>query len=840
MKGDEKLNKKLILSLLGVSLLSTTNSNLILETEASNTSKIQEDLSPLITYITEKIGDREKMKVTVTVEDRSGSGIKEFRDHNNNLINSNTITVEFNRRVNATFIAIDNNNNKSEINIDLNWINPYTSTKPIEDRLKRGSGYWASSNLREWLNSDSNKVSYTSFSPTDSRTNGNGYDNEAGFLNQFTESEKDAIAIAEHRVLVNDNFDVLSRESGKGVLGHPNSPAPTLMGGYYGSIINYKNFANKKELDKVYLLSHQELYWYLTRRGFNSQKVLTPEAKLKHNYSKNAEAWFLHGSSTSGPTEIPYTTRDNNLYGYAYASDKRGVVPVVNIKPDYIFKNGKKARDLKIGEYVYFGTYLDAPILWQVINKFNDNHPMLISDKIIDLKPMDAIGDQSRMYSDFISYDKADVSRYDDIEYTSTNETSDISPPIVRILNKDDLECRQNQGFNLNFEIVDEESGLDYAILPNGNKIYTNNFSYYIDSNKNYLFKFMDNSGNFNEFFIPVGNINQEPILDISSSANTAEWSNNDIYINIKSSNSVSQYHNFKLTNGHEYHGAIFPNYCSYTNKTFNVSGTINLLSITPEALNEPNSAIKLGIRYKRKGENEYTYTSSYNWVSMYEVPIKELYEKGSIDFNFEFTVPNDYSNELMVWINSGMTGYYGEWYKAEFVNVNYEISDDSDFAINSIELPNGQIINNVKEYRDIISEDGIHNLTYKVIDNRDKITQKTITVKVDKTAPTLNLNYNTNITNQNIVVNISASDATSGVKRIKLPNGNYITNLNSTYTISGDGEYTFECEDVAGNITTKTITINNIDKEKPSITIDKNKTEWTNKPIKININTRD
>ena len=199
-----------------------------------------------------------------------------------------------------------------------------------------------------------------------------------------------------------------------------------------------------------------------------------------------------------------------------------------------------------------------------------------------------------------------------------------------------------------------------------------------------------------------------------------------------------------------------------------------------------------------------------------------------------------NYSNNLKPWVDLTLNGYYGQEIRVSPVNIKFEIEDDSDFSISSIILPNGRIVLG-GSYQDVISEDGIHNLTYSATDNRGDSISKTITVKVDKTAPTLNLQYDvSNTTNQNVLVNISASDSTSGVKRIKLPNGNYITNLNSTYTISGDGSYTFECEDVAGNITTKTIVIDNIDKDSPNVTIDKNKVEWTNGPVQIKINARD
>ena len=519
-------------------------------------------------------------------------------------------------------------------------------------------------------------------------------------------------------------------------------------------------------------------------------------------------------------------------------SQREGIVPVINLKSDHILNDGRVARELKIGETIKFGRFLNESIEWQVINKSDNGCPMLLSVYAIDYKPFDAKGDESRMYSDYIRYNEYDVNLLDDIQYKSTLETNDIKPPECVVLNENELSIRHNNSFVLNIKFIDELSGIDYIILPNGNKIKDTNISYTITKNSEYIFGSMDKSGNYNECVIPVSNINQEPTLDISTS--TSEWTNNDVSIDLKSSNTVKYISTKIISNGDEYGGTSFPNYISYSNQEFKISGTANLISYNPSVLDK-NANVKLGISYDYRGNNNgYSYTINTTWTTLKQISVNEIIEKKSVPFEFFITIPSNYCKNLKPWGGFTIPGYDGELIRVELKDLTYEIKDDSDFAINSIELPNGQIIENVKEYSDTITEDGIHNLTYKVIDNRGKITQKTIIVKIDKTAPNLNLNYSTNITNQNISVNISASDTTSGVKRVKLPNGNYITNLNSTYTISGDGEYTFECEDVAGNITTKTITINNIDKEKPNVSINKDNIEWTNGGVQININTRD
>ena len=831
------MNKKLILRLLGISLFSITNSNLIFQSEATNISKNQEDLSPLITYTTEKIGDREKMRVTVIVEDRSGAGIKEFRDFNNNLISGNSYTFEVNRRGNYVFYAIDNNNNMSTIQIDDSWINPYT--KGIESRLDRGSSYWTSSNIREWLNSDLEEPRYTSIAYKSQ---------DKGFLNEFTDDEKEAIAITERRVLVNQNTDSIAKEGGGGDPGHLNVYDNSSYLANHHILINYKSFGYKKELDKVFLLTPHEGYWYIERRGNSHKKVITDKVKEKHNRTNLYSDWWMQGGTIHSSIDCNYAFKNaEDLPGYTwYCSNKLGVVPAINIKPEYVFSDGKIARDLSIGDKVIFGRYMNQPIEWEVINISDDNYPLLLSSKIIELKEFDMPGDQSRLYSDYINFSSYDVSLFNDVQYKSKNGYNDITFPTIKILNKEELDLRQNDSFTLNLDITDEESGLDYIELPNKSKIkfsndnieHHSNINYTFSSNGNYVFKSMDIAGNYNEFLISINNINQSPNVNIIQSNN--DWSSEGVIVDIDSSANVKYISDLlQFSTGKTYSSNAFPNYASYVGKKFTMSGYVEVESYKPEILDK-NFKLGVGFYYNTKTLKEETYVLSARWNTAKEISLNNVIENGKQYFEFEYVIPNDYAYNLKprLWVSD----FYNS--KGDEINVNvtdlkYECLDTNDFAIQSIELPDGTIIEDTS-YSYKIEEDGIHNLKYKILDNRGKITEKSITVKVDKTAPTLDLNYNTNITNQNISVNISASDATSGVKRIKLPNGNYITNLNSTYTISGDGEYIFECEDVAGNITTKTIVINNIDKDKPSVIIDKNNTEWTNQGVQININTRD
>ena len=85
---------------------------------------------------------------------------------------------------------------------------------------------------------------------------------------------------------------------------------------------------------------------------------------------------------------------------------------------------------------------------------------------------------------------------------------------------------------------------------------------------------------------------------------------------------------------------------------------------------------------------------------------------------------------------------------------------------------------------------------------------------KVDRTAPTMILSQNPKShTHDDVTITVTVSDAHSGVKRIRLPNGNWVSGSKTSYVAKTNGVYTFEAEDYAGNVTKESITINNIDK---------------------------
>lgn len=143
--------------------------------------------------------------------------------------------------------------------------------------------------------------------------------------------------------------------------------------------------------------------------------------------------------------------------------------------------------------------------------------------------------------------------------------------------------------------------------------------------------------------------------------------------------------------------------------------------------------------------------------------------------------------------------------------------------------VDNGNWINlNDKSTSVILSEDGTHIIEVTAIDNVGNSRTQSITVKVDKTAPTITLTPSTtNWTNGNITVTANISDSLSGVSIKKWATGNrdkaYFASagetLGTSFTATSNQTYTVYSKDVAGNEAVKTITIGKIDRNPPSIT---------------------
>ena len=169
--------------------------------------------------------------------------------------------------------------------------------------------------------------------------------------------------------------------------------------------------------------------------------------------------------------------------------------------------------------------------------------------------------------------------------------------------------------------------------------------------------------------------------------------------------------------------------------------------------------------------------------------------------------------------------------------NVTIVATGNDNIAIDYILLPNGE-----KRYTNALTYEVASNGEFEfiVFDKAGNSYTKSIEVtnidrEVDNVtitkAPTL-------FTKDKVTIKVRANDV-SGINYIILPDGTKTFENNVDYDVFEDGVYNFTIRDNAGNEKVYSVTIDNIDKIFPSVTVSKNN-NWTNQGVQININTRD
>ncbi|MFJ8262883.1 Ig-like domain-containing protein [Rummeliibacillus sp. NPDC094406] len=148
-------------------------------------------------------------------------------------------------------------------------------------------------------------------------------------------------------------------------------------------------------------------------------------------------------------------------------------------------------------------------------------------------------------------------------------------------------------------------------------------------------------------------------------------------------------------------------------------------------------------------------------------------------------------------------------------VTIKLSASDDS--GIYKIKMPVGEVENESQiDYK--VTKNGIYSF---IVEDQfgNASTQEVKVTNIDTTKPQLLLSQNTTKpTNKDITITVQASDNVA-VKSIQLPNGQEVNQSNITFEASKSGSYIFVVTDTAGNQVTKSITINNIFKGKPTLT---------------------
>jgi hypothetical protein len=675
-----------------------------------------------------------------------------------------------------------------------------------------GSGYWPTSNLREWLNGSASTVNFTSNPPSAAnlKVAQHAYDKEAGFLTNFTAAEQDAIAVTERRSFVSpSDKEAMAGGGGTAGMGRADGYRPGPFANFINQDIKttWTQKTYKTVNDKVFTLQINEIAEYVEKRGISLQKQVTPQLASKFNISNPNYAWSSGYSRSDLWGERLSSLTSAGLYAERVTSDHMGVVPAMHIKPTYVLPSGKAASTLQVGNTVTMGKYLGAPIEWTVIN-MTDGYPLLWASKIVTIKSFDALGDQSYVNSNSVNFTSPQVSILNSMKYTPKPGATDGVEPRIYIGNEADLNSAQTGPWTIQIAASDAGSGVDYFVTPEGEKKYGTSFTYPINANDYYDFKVVDKAGNWSGFTVPVGNI--APPVGVQVTPSTTGWSNKDVTVDIATSTAKAGWDapGPIVFDGIVTEGPTWPEYTSYAGKKVRITGDVKMLSYS-----EPVGSRTVSMRWyyfqtNKVGDNYFINT---RYDTLQQTPMSGLTTAGStFHFDTTATVGGNYFSDMRPRLQQSGGSEDAGKFKFEFTNVKYELVDGQGFSIQNITLPSGQVVNS-QSYTDTLTTDGTY--TYKVMDSRGVTTSKDVTVKIDKVKPTAAVTGNpTAWTNQEAKIKVVGADDKSGVRSITTPNGEVVDGSTAEYAVSENGTYRFIVTDNAGNATTQNVVVSKVD----------------------------
>jgi hypothetical protein len=439
----------------------------------------------------------------------------------------------------------------------------------------------------------------------------------------------------------------------------------------------------------------------------------------------------------------------------------------------------------------------------------------------------------------------------------------------------------------------DDSSGISSIVLPNGNTVSGTSTTYTVSSNGNYTFKTTDNSGNTIQKSIYVDSI-KTSTPDLSISPSTTAWTNQSVNLTSIFSDSLNTVNTIKTPDGitsrvHNKSPKILDlDYSGTASVNANIGNRLKAWGYDVTFDNTVTSLSQLSGYDLIIADQWYwsvtkgsllnqAYTAGYRIISQGNDTQNTIEPITSVTYNNKTfdnqrTVVNEVTTSLTSPTNVGDTdnGYIitgiaddavawstcinypgsagivyahnpvgGKWVHIQpsmtgsqfdefFMSSVDELSSGSKFAPTQL----------TKNYS--VSTNGTYSFT--ATDFAGNTNTKSITVSnIDTTAPILSLAQNpTSWTSSSVTITATGSDSASGVASITLPNGAVVNGSTSNYTVSSNGTYTFLVKDVAGNVTTKSIIVSNIDITPPTLNLALSSTNWTNGTATINVTTSD
>lgn len=167
------------------------------------------------------------------------------------------------------------------------------------------------------------------------------------------------------------------------------------------------------------------------------------------------------------------------------------------------------------------------------------------------------------------------------------------------------------------------------------------------------------------------------------------------------------------------------------------------------------------------------------------------------------------------------LNGGGDQWYSNN-VNIDIRSGTDSQSGINRTEyyLSGATSTSWQNGNGATIFNEGITIIHARTIDNVGNISQEVErTIKIDRIQPDLTITEQ-KIDSSTLRLTAKATDASSGIKSITLPNGSIVNSDTATFDTKINGTYTFIATDQMGLTTTQTKNISNLDETPPTINI--------------------
>ena len=341
-----------------------------------------------------------------------------------------------------------------------------------------------------------------------------------------------------------------------------------------------------------------------------------------------------------------------------------------------------------------------------------------------------------------------------------------------------------NQSVTIQLSAQDA-SGIQSILLPNNQTVTDqSSVSYTVSESGTYPFLITDRANNSLSYLVTVSNIDKEnPSASLSPS--TTEWTNQPIQVQV----AASDRHSGIVSTSYQRQGGSWIAIAANGRFTHTEEGTFNY-------------------RVKATDEAGNTYTSSYTTLKV------------------DLTEPTaSHSLSTTAVTNQPVT-----------ITVN---GTDALSQVKEIQLPDGLKTKGAQASY-TVQQNGTY--TFRVIDYAGNVLTYPVTItNIDNGAPELTLTVpNAESWSQSKTIQVSAKDS-QGISWIKLPNGNYVYNSSTTYTVTENNYYYFEACDTVGNITRNYIYVGKIDRNAPEIELE-NYTHnfWTNQDVEVTIHGND